>query len=51
MFQGAERQIVLLSILNIYPKDSTRKRLQTKGENESKVITNDELVPPKINDI
>lgn len=51
MSQGAERQIVLSSILNIYPKYSTRKRLLNKGENEPKVITNNEFVPPKINDI
>lgn len=51
MFQGAERQIVLLSILNIHPKCSTGKHLLNKGKCEPKFITNKELVAPKINDI
>ena len=51
MFQGAERQIVLLSILNIHSNCSTGKRLLNKGKREPKFITNKELVAPKINDI
>ena len=51
MFQDAERQIVLLSILNIHPKCSTGNHLLNKGECEPKFITYNELVAPKIDDI
>lgn len=51
MHQGAERQIVLLSILNIHPKCSTRKHLLNKREYEPTFITDNELVPPNINDV
>ena len=51
MFHGAERQIIILSILYIHPKCSTGRQLLNKDECEPKFITNNEFVVPKINDI
>lgn len=51
MFQGAEKQIVLFSILNINPKGSMGEHLLNKGECEPKYVANNELAAPKINDI
>lgn len=51
MLQGAERQIIIWSLLNIHPKYSTGTQLLNKSECEPKSITNNEFVAPKINDI
>lgn len=51
MFQGAERQIIILSILNIHPKCSTGRQLLNKGECEPKFIANTGFIAPKVNDI